>query len=278
MMIDAHQHFWQIARGDYGWMNETVAPLLRDFGPADLAPHLARAGIDRTILVQAAETEAETAFLLDLAERTDFVAGVVGWLDFDADDFPDRLAAVRGNPWLVGLRPMLQELADDDWICRPRVIDGLKRVADSGLAFDILAFTRHLPHVLTALDAVPDLRAVLDHLAKPEIAAGRLDPWRGLVAELAARPGVCCKVSGMVTEAAADWRLADFGPYVDHVAACFGEDRLMFGSDWPVATLAASYGEVANLARTLLAARFGPAALAKIFGGNAARFYRVEGR
>lgn len=278
MLIDAHQHFWQIARGDYGWMNETVAPLLRDFGPEDLAPHLARAGIDRTILVQAAETEAETDFMLAIAARTPFVAGVVGWLDFDADDFPERLAHHRRNPWLVGLRPMLQGLADDAFILRPRVLDNLKRLAETGLAFDILTFTRHLPHVIEAMAAVPDLRAVLDHISKPEIAAGTLDPWRGLVAELAALPNVSCKVSGMVTEAAPDWRLEHFRPYVDHVAACFGEDRLMFGSDWPVATLAASYGEVANLARTLLSARFGPAALDKIFGLNAARFYQVEGR
>ncbi len=278
MMIDAHQHFWKIDRGDYFWMSDKVAPLKRDYGPEDLAPLMTRAGIDRTILVQAADTEAETDFMLGIAERTDFVVGVVGWLDFDADDFADRLAHYRRNPWLVGLRPMLQDLADDDWILRPRVVDNLKRLAATGLAFDILTFTRHLPHVVKALRQVPDLRAVLDHISKPEIAAGVLDPWRDQVAELASLPGVHCKVSGMVTEASKDWRLDDFRPYVDHVAACFGEDRLMFGSDWPVATLNASYDEVVDLARTLLSARFGPGGLAKIFGANAARFYRVEGR
>ncbi len=278
MMIDAHQHFWKIDRGDYSWMTESVAPLLRDFGPEDLAPLMARTGIARTILVQAADTEAETDYMLGIAERTDYVVGVVGWLNFDADDFAERLAHYRRNPWLVGLRPMLQDLSDDDWILRPRVVDNMKRLAETGLAFDILTFTRHLPHVIKALKSVPDLRSVLDHISKPEIATGNLDPWRDRVAELAALPGVHCKVSGMVTEAASDWRLDDFRPYVDHVATCFGEGRLMFGSDWPVATLAASYGEVMNLARTLLSERFGPAALAKIFGGNAARFYRVEGR
>ncbi|WAJ28538.1 amidohydrolase family protein [Antarcticirhabdus aurantiaca] len=274
--IDAHQHFWRIARGDYGWMNESVAPLLRDFGPDDLAPHLARAGIHRTILVQAAPTEAETAFMLEIAAANELVAGVVGWLDMDSDAFPERLDAVRQNPRLVGIRPMLQDLDDDRWILRPRVLANLERLATSGLAFDILCLPRHLPHVTEALGRVPSLCAVLDHIAKPEIAAGRLDPWRADIAELARLPNVSCKVSGLVTEAAPDWRLEHFRPYVDHVTECFGEDRLIFGSDWPVATLAASYAEVANLARTLLSARFGPEALAKIFGGNAARFYRLS--
>ncbi|WP_288581882.1 amidohydrolase family protein [uncultured Methylobacterium sp.] len=274
--IDSHQHFWRVARSDYGWMGEHVAPLLRDFMPDDLAPLLRRAGIARTILVQAAETEAETDFLLEIATRTGFVAGVVGWLDMDSEAFPERLAHYRKNPLFVGLRPMLQELDDDRFILRPRVLDNLRRVAESGLAFDILAFPRHLPHVAEALVRVPALRAVVDHLAKPPVAAGDLDPWRADIAALAAFPDVSCKVSGLVTEARADWSLPDLVPYVDHVAACFGEDRLLFGSDWPVATLAATYGEVAHAARALLGTRFGPEAMAKIFGGNAVRFYGLD--
>ncbi|WP_279482493.1 amidohydrolase [Aureimonas sp. SK2] len=275
--IDSHQHFWQVARGDYGWMDESVAPLLRDFMPADLEPLLRRAGIDRTILVQAADTQAETDFLLDIAARTPFVAGVVGWLDMDADGFAERLDHYRAQPKFVGLRPMLQDLADDAFILRPRVLDNLKRVAEAGLAFDILTFPRHLPHVAKALEAVPGLRAVVDHLSKPPIAAGGLDPWRDDIAAVAAFPNVSCKVSGMVTEATAEWALEDLAPYVDHVAECFGPGRLLFGSDWPVATLAAGYGEVANAARALLGRRFGPAEMDAIFGGNAARFYRLEG-
>lgn len=275
LTIDSHQHFWKVSRGDYGWLDESVAPILRDFLPDDLRPLLARAGIDRTILVQAAETEAETDFLLEIAAETDFVAGVVGWLDMDDPGFPERLAHYRRNPLFVGLRPMLQGLADDAFVLRPRVLDHLKLVAEADLAFDILTFPRHLPHVAKALEAVPGLRAVIDHVSKPAIAAGTLDPWRGDLALLAAFPNVSCKVSGMVTEAGEDWRLADLRPYVDHVAALFGEDRLMFGSDWPVALLAAPYGEVAHAARALLGAHFGPAGMAKIFGANAARFYRV---
>ncbi|WP_062209385.1 amidohydrolase [Aureimonas sp. AU12] len=275
-MIDSHQHFWKIERGDYGWMDESVAPIVRDFMPDDLRPLLARAGITRTIAVQAAETEAETRFLLDLAEETDFIAGVVGWLDFDDEGFADRFADLRQNRWLVGLRPMLQGLPDDRWILRPRVLKSLALVAESGLAFDILTFTRHLPHVRRALGETPGLRAVVDHISKPEIASGTLDPWRDEIAAIAAFPNVSCKISGMVTEAGADWRLDQLRPYVDHVVACFGPDRLMFGSDWPVATLAAAYGEVGNAARALLAPHLSQDDMAKVFSANAARFYRLD--
>ena len=275
--IDSHQHFWRVSRGDYGWLNDEVKPLVRDFMPEDLEPLLRRAGIDRTVLVQAAATEAETDFLLDIAARTPFVAGVVGWLDMDADGFAGRLAHYRANPHFVALRPMLQGLDDDAFILRPRVLDNLRRVAESGLAFDILTFPRHLPHVARALEAVPGLRAVVDHLSKPPIAAGGLDPWAADIAAIAAFPNVSCKVSGMVTEARADWALEDLAPYVDHVATCFGPDRLLFGSDWPVATLAAEYGEVAHAARALLGRRFGPEDMDKIFGLNAASFYGLKG-
>jgi L-fuconolactonase len=273
-MIDSHQHFWTIARGDYGWMGPHVAPLLRDFMPGDLAPLMARTGITRTIAVQAAETEAETEFLLQLAEQTDFIAGVVGWLDMDSDAFPERLDHLRRSPRFVGLRPMLQDLPDDRFILRPRVLRHLGLVADRGLALDVLIFPRHLPHVREALSLTPGLRAVIDHMAKPEIAAGTLDPWREGIAAVAALPDVSCKLSGLVTEApAGSWTPDQLRPYVDHVVNCFGPDRLMFGSDWPVCTLAASYAEVNNAARLLTARHFGPADMEKLFSTNAARFY-----
>lgn len=277
--IDSHQHFWRLSRGDYGWLNEEgVAAIRRDFLPEDLAPLLARTGVARTIAVQAAETEAETDFLLGLAERTPFIAGVVGWLDMESEFFAERLAHYAANPLFVGLRPVLQDLSDERYILRPVVLDNLRRVADSGLAFDFLTFPRHLPHVVKALEAVPGLRAVVDHISKPPIAEGRLDPWRDDIAAVVAFPNVSCKLSGLVTEATPDWQLEHLRPYVDHVAAIFGEDRLLFGSDWPVATLAASYGEVIHAARALLSPHFGPDGMAKIFGGNAARFYRVTAR
>jgi len=279
-MIDSHQHFWTMARGDYGWMGPHVAPLLRDFMPEDLTPLMARTGITRTIAVQAAETEAETAFLLQLAEQIDFIAGVVGWLDMDSDVFPERLDHLGRSPRFVGLRPMLQDLPDDRYILRPRVLRHLGLVADRGLALDVLIFPRHLPHVREALALTPGLRAVIDHMAKPEIAAGTLDPWREGIAAVAALPDVSCKLSGLVTEApAGSWTPDHLRPYVDHVVDCFGPDRLMFGSDWPVCTLAASYAEVNNAARLLTARHFGPAEMDKLFFANAARFYlRAAGR
>jgi L-fuconolactonase len=282
-MLDSHQHFWQIDRGDYSWMGPHVAPLLRDFLPADLHDPMRRAGVTRTVVIQAAQTQAETDFLLALAASTDCVAGVVGWLDLDAPGFADTLGRYRSNPWLVGLRPMLQELDDDAWILRPRVLENLRLIAASGLAFDVLSFPRHLPYVIEALQHTPGLRAVIDHLSKPPIAAiaglGAEHPdfraWAASIDVVASLPGVHCKVSGMVTEASADWALRDFRAYVDVVATAFGPERLMFGSDWPVCTLAASYAEVQNIARTLLGHHFGPVEMEAVFEGNAARFYRV---
>lgn len=279
-MLDCHQHFWKIERGDYSWMGPHVAPLLRDFLPEELHREMRRAGVTRTVVVQAAQTEAETDFLLGLAAETDFIAGVVGWLDMEAEDFPEKLAHYRRNPLLLGLRPMLQELEDDAWILRAPVLASLKLIAQTGLAFDLLTFPRHLPYVLQALQQTPGLRAVIDHVSKPAIAAGQDDlSFQGWVANMqmiASVPNVCCKVSGMVTEASADWALEDFALYVDVVAKAFGSDRLMFGSDWPVCTLAASYAEVYNLARTLLGQHFGPFEMSKIFENNAVLFYGLN--
>lgn len=276
MIIDSHQHFWKIERGDYGWMGTHVGTLLRDYMPEDLRPHLARAGVDLTIVVQAAETVAETDFLLELAERTAFVAGVVGWLDMDSDNFPVLLQKYSRNPLFVGLRPMLQGLPDDDWIMRPRVLEHLRLVAAEGVPFDFLTFTRHLPHVIKALEATPGLKAVVDHISKPEIAVGVTQPWKDLIAEVARFPNVYCKLSGMITEAnPSSWTLADLRPYVTHVLSCFGPERLMFGSDWPVCTLAGTYAEVSNALRALLAPHTRSKEIQGIFGANAARFYRI---
>jgi len=276
--LDAHQHFWRLDRGDYGWLGPHLAPLWRDFMPEDLRPLLRRTGIARTILVQAAPTEAETDFLLDIAAGTDFVAGVVGWLDLDSDGFPDRLAAYARHPHLLALRPMVQDLEDDRWLLRPRVLRHLALVAEAGLRFDLLLLPRHVPVAAEMLRRVPGLKAVVDHCAKPELALGRLDPWRADMTSIARLPGVYCKLSGLVTEAAHQgWSLDDLRPAVEHVLEAFGPERLIFGSDWPVCTLAASYGEVVNAARSLLAPHLGPEAMAGVFGGNGARFYGLSG-
>ena len=269
-MLDAHQHFWAVARGDYGWMGP--GPLRRDFGPGDLAPLMAAAGITRTILVQAAETEAEADDLLDIAARTDFVAGVVGWLDMTAAGFPARLDHYRAQPKWVGLRPMLQdhppEAIDD-----PRFRAALGAVAQRGVPFDILTHPRHLPAILRAVQATPGLHAILDHISKPDM-TGPLDPgWLEGIAALAAVPGLHCKVSGLVTEAGTDWSADRIRPFVAAVAAAFGPDRLVFGSDWPVCTLAARHDEVVALAQALLGEIFSAEELQRIFETNGLRFY-----
>ncbi|WEK51546.1 MAG: amidohydrolase family protein [Candidatus Kaistia colombiensis] len=278
MIVDAHHHLWSAARGDYHWMSPDDPVLGRDYLPADLAPLLRRAGVDRTVLVQAAQTEAETQFLLELAAASDFVAGVVGWLDFDDAELPRKLEKLLRQPKFVGLRPMLQDIEDDAYILRPRVLQNLRHVAELGVPFDFLTYPRHLRNVARALEAVPGLRAVIDHVSKPPIASGRLESWAEDIARIAAEhPGVRCKLSGMVTEAdLATWRPADLAPFVRHVVSTFGEDRILFGSDWPVCLLAASYAEVLNALRTLVAPLLDAAGLEKLFGRNAIAFYKLE--
>ncbi|MHC5655279.1 amidohydrolase family protein [Stappia sp. ICDLI1TA098] len=277
-VVDAHHHFWRVARGDYHWMSpEMGAPLYRDYGPADLEPLLRRAGVDATVVVQAAASEAETLYLLDLAEATDFVAGVVGWLDMEDPRFAERLEAFRTHAKFVGIRPMLQDLEDDAYILRPAVLDSLAVLAQSNIAFDILTYPRHLPHVATALEQVPGLRAVVDHLSKPDIAGGGIGGWARDIARIADFPNVHCKLSGMITEAdAGAWRPRDLEPFVDHVLAVFGPERLLYGSDWPVCLLAGSYAEAMNALRGVLCGKLPAAALADVFGRNAVRFYGLE--
>ena len=276
MIVDSHQHFWRVPRGDYHWMPASGA-LAHDYLPDDLRPLLRRAGVDCTVLVQAAQTEAETAFLLELADETDFVAGVVGWLDFEDEKFAAKLERLMSRAKFVGLRPMLQDLADDAYILRPPVIDSLRHLESLDLPFDILTFPRHLPHVLRALEQVPTLRAVVDHVSKPSIGERKLDGWAANLTALAAHRNIRCKLSGMVTEADhVNWRPADLEPFVLRVLDAFGEDRLMFGSDWPVCLQAASYAEVLNALRTILDRRLTANGFDKVFGRNAVEFYKLK--
>lgn len=276
MRIDAHQHYWKIVRGDYFWMGPHVAPICRDYLPDDLAPILKQQGFDATVVVQAASTVAETEYLLDLADRNPNIAGVVGWVDLDSDTFEATLSALCRRPKLVGVRPMLQDLEDDAFIARPRVIQGLRTLAERGLALDLLVLSRHLPHVCRMLDAVPNLRSVLDHCAKPDLRGKDLSEWRQRLGEVAAHPGVFCKLSGLVTEAdPVKWRPRDLAPAIDHALDVFGEDRVVFGSDWPVCTLAGSYERVLAALREVLGERLTPALDTKLFGANAARLYRL---
>jgi L-fuconolactonase len=274
--IDSHQHFWKVSRGDYPWMMPDVPVLYRDYGPEDLKPCLARQQIDRTILVQAAPTVAETDFLLELAQRESFVAGVVGWLDMESEDFAGQFAAYRRQPKFIGIRPMLQDLPEDDYILKPQVMESLELIARADFPFDFLTYSRQLPYVLRALERTPGLRGVIDHISKPEIKAQKLQPWKSLIREVAQHSNLYCKLSGMITEADHQhWAPDHLRPYVDHVIECFGPKRVMFGSDWPVCLRAGSYDQVVDALDSVLNPSWDQTLRAAVFGSNAARFYKV---
>jgi L-fuconolactonase len=272
MRIDAHHHLWTLARGDYGWLTSDLAPIYRDFHLADFAPLLAAARIDGTILVQAAPTEAETAFLLDIAQSADVVLGVVGWTDFDAGDAAVSIERLAANKLLVGLRPMVQDIANDDWLLKPELVPLLAAMARHRLVFDALVLPRHVPRLVQVADRHPDLQFVLDHCAKPRLASADIAAWKDDVALLARRPNIVCKLSGLVTEAAPHWQLNDLREAVDHVNGCFGPRRLIWGSDWPVVNLAGGYESWLAAAEALLAG-LSPDEKADAFGRNAARVY-----
>lgn len=280
MRIDAHHHFWNPTRRDYYWMGgEAMASIRRPLGPEDLQPLLSAAGISGTVIVQTIPDLDETIEFLRIAEDTDFVRGVVGWVDLLASDLPDVLASLKdgqGGQYLVGIRHQAHDEDDPHWLARPDVIAGIKRVHEAGLAYDLLVKERELPAAIAAVDALPsDARLVVDHIAKPRISSGEMEPWRALITDIAQRPNVCCKVSGMVTEADWErWSQDDLRPYVEHILGVFGADRVMFGSDWPVCLLAASYDQVVTVADSLFSDLPENSKVA-INGGNAERFYRL---
>jgi L-fuconolactonase len=252
MRIDAHQHFWRRDRGDYTWLTPALSPIYRDYLPADLAPQLAAAGISQTILVQAAATVAETRFMLELARENPFIAGVVGWADFESADAPAQIAALAQEPALVGLRPMIQDIPDTGWMLRENLAPAFEAMIEHGLVFDALVMPPHLPALLELARRHPRLRMVLDHGAKPPIASGDVTAWKRDVAALAEHTAMVCKLSGLVTEArsADPARLADC---VDHLLQCFGPARMLWGSDWPVCELVCTYSEWHSLTDQLLA-------------------------
>lgn len=278
MILDTHQHFWKADRGDYHWMTPDVPILARDYLPDQLRSELRKTGVKKTILVQAAQTVAETDFLLEIAEETDFVAGVIGWFDLEDEKFPEFFEEKQEqHPKLIGVRPMLQDLSDDRWITRAKVIKNLNYLTRRKTVFEFLTYTRHLPFVLEVLAQVPGLHAVVDHISKPEIKAGKLEPWKDLISRVAQHENVFCKLSGMVTEADHNaWTPDHLRPYIEHVLNCFGEDRVMFGSDWPVCLLAASYAELINALRTVVADHLSPNGLTKLFSANGRRFYGIQ--
>jgi len=239
-IVDSHQHFWRLDRGDYGWLTPQFAPIYRDFLPEHLAPQLARAGVGSTVLVQAAPTVEETRFLLELAHADSFIAGVVGWVDFESADVVETIEQLADDPQLLGLRPMIQDIPDADWMLDTGLAPAFEAMLDHGLVFDALVLPKHLTALLELTARYPDLAMVLDHGAKPPLASGGLEAWKAGVAALARETPMVCKLSGLVTEAgSADPKALQ--PAVEHLLECFGPKRMMWGSDWPVCELVCTY-------------------------------------
>jgi L-fuconolactonase len=277
LRIDAHHHLWALGRHDLSWLEAPeLGPIRRDFGLADLAAAVAGQQVGQTVVVQTIASVAETVDLLAVAAASELVAGVVGWVDLTADAVGEELAALRERPdgaGLVGIRHLVQSEPDPDWLARPDVLRGLGQIAAAGLVYDLLTLPPQLPAALRAVVDVPELTFVLDHLSKPPIASGEREPWETRIRALATRDNVVCKLSGMVTEAdRASWSVDDLRPYAEVVLDAFGPDRVMFGSDWPVCTLAATYEQVLEAAETLTAG-LTPVEREAVFSGTARRIY-----
>jgi L-fuconolactonase len=276
MRLDAHQHFWQYTSVDFGWINDKMAALRRDFLPKDLGPLLAAERFDGSIAVQARQSLEETRWLLELAAHNDIVKGVVGWVDLRSPDLPAQLHQFAQNPKLVGVRHVVQDEPDDNFMLGSEFRRGIARLPDYGLAYDILIFPRQLSAAIKLVRQFPEQRFVLDHIAKPSIADARMDSWDRGIQELAKADNVCCKLSGMVTEARwHDWKPEDFRPFLDVVLNAFGPARLMIGSDWPVCTASAPYSRTIALVRSYINS-LTPDEQQSILGDCCSRFYRVK--
>jgi len=275
MRIDAHQHFWRLAARNGAWPPPSLAAIHRDFEPDELAPLLRQHGVDKTVLVQSLPSEEDTHYLLGLADRHDFIAGVVGWTDLLSAEAPQRIAALAAHGALKGLRPMLQDLDDDHWILDPRLEPALLAMQRHHLRFDALVLPRHLPALHAFATRHPQLPIVIDHGAKPLIAEGAMTPWRSDLERLAALPQVYCKLSGLVTEAGPGWDLARLRPYAEHILHAFGPRRVIWGSDWPVLNLASDYGAWLAVSERLLAG-LDEEDRRHVFGLNAQHFYRID--
>jgi L-fuconolactonase len=278
LIVDAHHHVWDPAARRHAWLDGLPA-LNRAFSLADFERASEPERITASVLVQVLASTAETEEFLALAAGTGPIAGVAGWTDLTSPAVGDeitRLLALPGGDRLAGIRHLVQDETDPDWLRRTEVHRGIRAVGAAGLVYDLLVRPHQLPAALAVTGELADVTFVLDHGAKPPIASGALEPWASQIGELAARPNVSCKVSGLVTEAGPGWRAAQIAPYLDHLVDAFGPGRLIFGSDWPVCTLAASYAEVVSLARDALAVRLGPAELDAVFRTNAISTYRLD--
>ncbi|MFK7745333.1 MAG: amidohydrolase [Roseobacter sp.] len=279
MRIDAHQHFWNPARGDYDWMPPGVPVLNRVYAPHDLAPILQSQGIDGTVVVQAAATVEETEYMLGLADATPFIKGVVGWVDFENPAHLRHLIRWAKHPKFKGVRPMIQDIPDVDWMLRDDVQWAYAALVDLDLCFDALGFPRHIPNFLTLAQRYPDLRMVYDHCMKPQIrdqqaGTDAFSNWAEGMTALAEKTRGYCKFSALVTEAESGWTPEDIAPFAQHILTAFGPDRVLWGSDWPVCRLQAEYDTWLDMAKGFTAHLTTDQQTA-IYGGNAVRFYRL---
>jgi L-fucono-1,5-lactonase len=271
MALDAHVHFWRYSPDEYAWIDDSMKRLQRDFMPEDALAEMQTAGIDTCVAVQVRQTLEETRWMLDLADRYPFIAGVVGWVDLRADEIDEQIASVA-HPKLVGVRHIAQA-EPDEFLLDQQFRRGVARLARHGLPYDILIYVRQFPAAIALASSLPDVRFVLDHLGKPDLRAGGFDSWRRDLDRLAALPNVCAKLSGLVTEADWNrWTVEDLHRYVHAAIDAFGPERLMFGSDWPVCTVAASYRQVVDVIRTAIDER-ARSEQDSIFGGTARRFW-----
>jgi L-fuconolactonase len=275
MIVDAHQHFWNYDPLRDAWITDAMSVLKRDFSPSDLVPELDGCGIDATIAVQADQSGTETQFLLDVAEKTDRVAGVVGWLDLRSAALEERLRYFSRFKKLRGLRHIAQAEPDDGFLARPEFVRGVSQLKDFRLTYDILIYPKQLPAAIELVSKLPEQKFVVDHLGKPEIKTGNIAEWAANIREIAASRNVYCKLSGMVTEARRVWGPADFEPYLDVVFEAFGSHRLLFGSDWPVCLTVATYTQVKDIVESYVY-RHARDHRDAIFGDNASAFYGLK--
>lgn len=278
MHIDAHQHFWRYNPAHYEWIDDSMATLRRDFLPEHLKPELERAGFEGSIAVQARQAPEETLWLLELAESTPWILGVVGWVDLRSPEVRSQLKELARNPKLVGVRHIVQSEPDDRFLLQPDFLRGISVLEEFDLAYDILIYTKHLSVAAEFVERFPRQRFVLDHLAKPPIKSGNIDSWAQGIERLAAFPNVFCKLSGLVTEA--DWKHWEpehIVPFLDVAFESFGADRLMIGSDWPVCLVAAPYAQAIEVVKNYLLQKK-PEVQERILGGNARRFWHLPAR
>ena len=274
MYVDSHQHFWKLERGDYSWMSSDYEAIFRDFMPTDLAPIINKKNISQTIIVQAADTLAETEFTLEIANNTEFVSGVVGWVDFEKKSVEEDIDRLSENSYLKGFRPMIHDISDDNWMIRDSLKSGLSYLSDKGLSFDALVRPNHLSNLIIFAQTYNDLPIVIDHIAKPKIINGEIDQWMKDMSELSSLENVYCKFSGIVTEVGEGYKITQITPYIEFILETFNSKKLMWGSDWPVLTIADNYGKWFDLAMDFCT-KLSVDERLDIFSNTAKNFYRI---